>query len=64
MTRRNWCSQCGQPYLDADWQPTRACGPSHAIIARELADAIAAMFVAAAALVARSRWRDIVKEKQ
>jgi hypothetical protein len=33
--RRNWCGQCGTPYLDADWRPTPACGPSHAIIARD-----------------------------
>ena len=48
-TLRNWCAQCGQPYLDADRQPISACGASHASVAAELS----AAFKGLAALRAR-----------
>ena len=48
-TLRNWCAQCGQSYLDADWQPISVCGASHASVAAELS----AAFKGLAALRAR-----------
>ena len=39
---RNWCSQCGTPLVDADWNPSAACGPGHAVVAAELSQTIRA----------------------